>query len=210
MKRFSRPRALAAGVRAREVWAWAMYDFANSGFTTVVITALFNAYFVAVVAGEAPWATFAWTAALAVSYALIIISAPLIGAYADQRAAKKRLLLIATVGCVGFTALLWFAQPGTVVFALVCVIAANFFFGSGGKPDRGLPARARPPARARARLRLGLEPRLSGRPRHPRRLPRLCRLERSAWPRRARLCAGQHVDHCGHLRAGKPADVPAA
>ncbi len=58
---------LAQGATGREVWAWAMYDFANSGYTTVVITALFNAYFVAVVAGGAPWATFAWTAALAVS-----------------------------------------------------------------------------------------------------------------------------------------------
>ena len=38
---------LAPGVRPREVVAWAMYDFANSGYTTVVITAVFNAYFVA-------------------------------------------------------------------------------------------------------------------------------------------------------------------
>ena len=47
-------RTLATGVTKREVWAWAMYDFANSGYTTVVITAIFNAYFVAVVAGNAP------------------------------------------------------------------------------------------------------------------------------------------------------------
>ncbi len=47
-----------------------MYDFANSGYTTVVITAVFNAYFVAGVARGAPWATFVWTCALAVSYAL--------------------------------------------------------------------------------------------------------------------------------------------
>ncbi|MDP1957185.1 MAG: MFS transporter, partial [Rhodocyclaceae bacterium] len=131
----SQPRhsqsALKSDVRPRELWAWAMYDFANSGFTTVVITALFNAYFVAVVAGNAPWATFAWTAALSVSYALIIISAPLIGAFADQHAAKKQLLAITTLGCVLFTALLWFAQPETLWFAIVCVIAANFFFGSG-------------------------------------------------------------------------------
>jgi UMF1 family MFS transporter len=40
-----------------------MYDFANSGYTTVVITAVFNAYFVAEVAGNALWATFAWTCA---------------------------------------------------------------------------------------------------------------------------------------------------
>jgi UMF1 family MFS transporter len=60
----------------REVWAWAMYDFANSGYTTVVITAVFNAYFVAVVAQRAPWATLAWTATLAVSYAAVIVRSP--------------------------------------------------------------------------------------------------------------------------------------
>ncbi|MFA5825173.1 MAG: MFS transporter, partial [Gallionellaceae bacterium] len=53
--------SLAETVTFREEWAWAMYDFANSGYTTVVITAIFNAYFVAVVAGNQPWATFAWT-----------------------------------------------------------------------------------------------------------------------------------------------------
>ena len=54
--------SLNEGVRKREVFGWAMYDFANSGYTTVVITAVFNAYFVAVVAQRAPWATLAWTA----------------------------------------------------------------------------------------------------------------------------------------------------
>lgn len=125
------PTLLAADVRPRELWAWAMYDFANSGYTTVVITALFNAYFVAVVAGNAPWATLAWTAALSVSYGLIVLSAPLIGAYADLRAAKKPLLAVSTVGCVLFTALLYFAQPDTLGFTIVCVVLSNFFFGSG-------------------------------------------------------------------------------
>jgi len=122
---------LHTDVRARELWAWAMYDFANSGYTTVVITALFNAYFVAVVAANAPWATLAWTAALSVSYGLIVLTAPLIGAYADLRAAKKKLLAVSTAGCVVFTALLYFAQPDTLWFAIACVILSNFFFGSG-------------------------------------------------------------------------------
>ncbi len=125
------PTVLRSDVRPRELWAWAMYDFANSGYTTVVITALFNAYFVQVVAGNAPWATFAWTATLSVSYGLIVLSAPLIGAYADLRAAKKKLLAFSTAGCVVFTALLYFAQPDTLWFAIVCVIMSNFFFGSG-------------------------------------------------------------------------------
>jgi len=126
-----RPRALAEDVRLREVWAWSMYDFANSGYTTVVITAVFGAYFVGAVAGQADWATFAWTAALSVSYAAIVFTAPLVGAWADARAAKKRLLLLSTAGCVLFTAALWFVSPGAVALALVLVALSNFFFGTG-------------------------------------------------------------------------------
>jgi UMF1 family MFS transporter len=142
--------ALQPGVRPHELWAWAMFDFANSGFTTVVITALFNAYFVTVVAGNTPWATFAWTAALSVSYLLIIVSGPLLGAYADRHAAKKKLLAITTAGCVLFTALLWFARPELLWYAVACVIAANFFFGSGENLIAAfLPELARPCALGR-------------------------------------------------------------
>ena len=124
-------RSLATDVGGREVWAWAMYDFANSGYTTVVITAIFNAYFVAVVAGNQPWGTFAWTAALALSYALIMLTAPLVGAYADLHAAKKKLLLISTAGCVVFTAALALAGPGQIRLAILLIVLSNFFYGSG-------------------------------------------------------------------------------
>ena len=124
-------RALAADVSLREVWAWSMYDFANSGYTTVVITAVFNAYFVAAVAGKAPWATFAWTAALSVSYLAVLLTAPMVGAWADAHAAKKKLLLAATLGCVLFTAGLYFATPGAVVLAIVLIVLSNFFFATG-------------------------------------------------------------------------------
>ena len=128
----SRPNSsLAPGVRPREVWAWAFYDFANSGYTTVVITAVFNAYFVAEVAGRAPWAALAWTSALAVSYALIMLTAPVIGAYADAHAAKKRLLLFTTAGCVVFTAGLALVGRGDLALGIVLIILSNFFFGSG-------------------------------------------------------------------------------
>jgi MFS transporter, UMF1 family len=108
-----------------------MYDFANSGYTTVVITALFNAYFVAEVAGNAPWATFAWTAALALSYAAVMVAGPLVGAYADARAAKKRLLLGTTCGCILFTASLALVGRGEIALGVACVALSNFFFGLG-------------------------------------------------------------------------------
>jgi len=123
--------ALTADVKLREVWAWSMYDFANSGYTTVVITAVFSAYFVSVVADNQPWATFAWTAALSLSYAVILFTGPLIGAWADAQAAKKRLLAYSTVGCVIGTALLAFAGPGTVAWALAFIVLSNYFFGTG-------------------------------------------------------------------------------
>jgi len=141
---------LQPGVRRREVWAWAMYDFANSGYTTVVITAVFSAYFVAVVAGNAPWATFAWTLALSVSYALVMLTAPLLGAWADAHARKKKLLWLTTLGCVGFTAALYFAAPGALVLAIAALVLSNYFFGTGENLIAAfLPELARPRALGR-------------------------------------------------------------
>ncbi|MGH8671915.1 MAG: MFS transporter [Burkholderiales bacterium] len=124
-------RTLVSGVELREVWGWAMYDFANSGYTTVVITAIFNAYFVSVVAGNQTWATLAWTLALGVSYAAIMFTAPVLGAYADAHAAKKKLLFFTTVGCVTCTAALALAGPGDLILGISFIVLSNFFFGSG-------------------------------------------------------------------------------
>jgi UMF1 family MFS transporter len=141
---------LQPGVRPREVWAWAMFDFANSGYTTVVITAVFSAYFVGVVADNAPWATFAWTLALSASYALVMLTAPLIGAWADAHASKKKLLWLTTLGCVGFTAALYFASPGALVLAIAALVASNYFFGTGENLIAAfLPELARPRALGR-------------------------------------------------------------
>ncbi len=122
---------LTPGTRVIEVWSWAMYDFANSSYTTVVITALFNAYFVGVVARGSDWGTLAWTVSLAVSYALIMLTAPLLGAFADAYAAKKRVLVATTVGCVIFTAGFALIGEGDVVSGIVLIVLSNFCFGSG-------------------------------------------------------------------------------
>ena len=122
---------LNPGVKKREVFGWAMYDFANSGYTTVVLTAVFSAYFAGVVAQKAEWATFAWTVALSISYAIVMLTMPTLGALADLRAAKKHFLLLATVGCVVATAALALAGPGTVALAMVLIILSNAFYSYG-------------------------------------------------------------------------------
>jgi UMF1 family MFS transporter len=123
--------ALNDGVRKREVFGWAMYDFANSGYTTVVLTAVFNAYFVGVVAQNAPWATFAWTVVIAISSALVMVVMPALGAYADLRAAKKRLLMLTTAGCVASTAALATVARGDVALAAMLIIVSNTCFAIG-------------------------------------------------------------------------------
>ena len=122
---------LNPGVKRREVFGWAMYDFANSGYTTVVLTAVFSAYFAGVVAGKAEWATFAWTAALSVSYAIVMLTMPQIGALADLRASKKRFLAFSTIGCVAATAALALAGPGDVWLAMTLIVLSNMFYSYG-------------------------------------------------------------------------------
>ena len=123
--------ALNDGVRKREVFGWAMYDFANSGYTTVVLTAVFNAYFVGVIAGNASWATLAWTSALALSSAVVMLTMPSLGALADLRAAKKRMLAVSTLGCVVATVLLAFAGPGDLWLAMAAIVVSNVFYSYG-------------------------------------------------------------------------------
>lgn len=115
----------------REVWAWALYDVANSGYTTVVITTLYSAYFVAAIAQSAPWATLAWTGALAVSYLIIMVVAPWIGHEADQRGHRKRWLFGATFGCIAGTLALSATGPADIALALAALIVSNLCFAAG-------------------------------------------------------------------------------
>jgi len=142
--------SLNPGVRGRELLGWAMYDFANSGYTTVVITAVFAAYFVGGVAGGASWATLAWTAGLSISYAIVMLTMPGLGAWADRHAAKKRLLLMVTVACVFSTAMLALVGPGQVVVGLLLLVVSNTFYSYGESLTAAfLPELARPQAMGR-------------------------------------------------------------
>ena len=123
--------ALNDGVRKREVFGWAMYDFANSGYTTVVLTAVFGAYFVGVVAGGTAWATLAWTSAISVASLIVMLTMPAIGAYADLKGAKKKILGLSTLGCVLATAALAFAGAGDVWLAVPAVVLSYVFYSYG-------------------------------------------------------------------------------
>lgn len=139
MKENVRPRADAAlprsvpRVPAREIFAWAMFDFANSGYTTVVLTTVFNTYFVGVVAAAHGngVATLLWTLATATTNLFVLASAPVVGAIADFGAHKKRFLAITTIGCVLFTAMLALVGRGDIALGITFVILSGFMFATG-------------------------------------------------------------------------------
>jgi UMF1 family MFS transporter len=119
-----------------EIFSWAMFDFANSTYGTVVATAIYSAYFVNVIAGQAQGmeqgqGTLLLTLTISAASLFVAFTAPIIGTIADATAGKKKFLFIATAICVVFTALLATTGPGTVWLAMLLLFVTNSSFGTG-------------------------------------------------------------------------------
>lgn len=114
--------------RRREIFAWSFYDFANSAFTTLVVTFIFSAYFTEAIASDPDRGTILWSRAVNISALIVALSTPLLGAIADFSGRKKAFLFLMTVLCVIFTALLFFVGPGTTTRALLFFVIANVGF----------------------------------------------------------------------------------
>ena len=108
-----------------------MYDFANSAFTTLIVTFIFSAYFAQVIVGDEVRGTVIWTRAINISAIVVALTMPVLGAIADFSRRKKRFLLLATLQTLVFTALLFFMQPGMVFLAAVLFIFANVAYEGG-------------------------------------------------------------------------------
>jgi MFS transporter, UMF1 family len=104
-----------------ELRAWAMYDWANSAFWTIIIAAVFPNFFGEVIAADLPpaEATRRYAIATAAAVGFVAVLAPLLGAIADYSAAKKRLLgFFMSVGALA-TAGLFFVGRGDLTIALL-------------------------------------------------------------------------------------------
>jgi UMF1 family MFS transporter len=110
------------------VGSWAMYDFANSAFTTLVVTFIFATYFTDAIAENNVIGTELWSRGVALSQIAVAVLSPFLGALADRGGYRKRFLLLATFVCVGGSSLLYTAGPGDVLFALGIFVVANVAF----------------------------------------------------------------------------------
>jgi len=115
----------------KNIFGWLMYDFANSSFTTIIVTVVYSLYFKEVVVNQEELGTALWGRAVSISMLLVAISAPIFGAVADYSRAKKRFLFYTTYLTVIFTALLYFVKAGNIFTGMLFFIIANFGFNSG-------------------------------------------------------------------------------
>jgi UMF1 family MFS transporter len=127
-------------VQKREIFGWAMYDFANSAFATTILAVIFNQYFAAVVAGgekgvelfgyHLHGASF-FTFSVALSMAISAVLAPFLGAVADASASKKRFLMVFCYVAILSTGFLYFVREGNYWRGAIFFIIANIGFAGG-------------------------------------------------------------------------------
>jgi UMF1 family MFS transporter len=115
----------------KSVFGWLMYDFANSAFTTVIVTVVYSVYFRNVVVNDGELGTALWGRAVSISMLLVAISAPILGAVADYSRSKKKFLFINCYLTVIFTGLLYFVKAGDIKIGMIFFIIANYGFNSG-------------------------------------------------------------------------------
>ena len=142
-----RPLLESLGLHRPELRAWAMYDWANSAMVVIVVSSVFPIYYSSVAGAEleSRVATFRFAMATTIGLFVAAVLAPVLGAIADYRAVKKRLL--GTFMGLGVTAvaMMYFIGHGQWILASVLFILANL--GANGSYvfyDALLPHVARP------------------------------------------------------------------
>jgi len=114
----------------RKILNYALYDFANSSFTTIIITFIFSTYFAQQIVKDPILGQSYWGWAIGVSGFAVAVTGPFLGAISDKKNLKVTFLRTFSLLCIILTCFLWFAKPSEdyIFFTLIIVVAANFFY----------------------------------------------------------------------------------
>ena len=115
-----------APTRRKTIWGWALYDFGNSAFFTVIVTFVYATFFADVIVPDGDTlGSVIWANGLTVTGLIVGLTSPFLGALADRGGHRRRYLFIATAVAILGTALLYFPTPGEVRLALMIFVMAN-------------------------------------------------------------------------------------
>lgn len=101
----------ATSASRRGLVSWALFDWANSAFPTVILTFVFSAYLTRQVAENEIIGSTVWGTAIGASGLLVAVLGPLLGAATDQTGRRKPWIFALSALCISTTALLWFIYP---------------------------------------------------------------------------------------------------
>jgi MFS transporter, UMF1 family len=120
----SPPRTTSRGT----IFAWTLFDFANTAFSVIIVTVIYSRYFMNHVAGGSHWS---WSLAVSLSMVVAALLAPPLGAVADSSRNRKRFLLLFTLASVIATSMMFFVTEGMVLTGALLFIVANVGFEGG-------------------------------------------------------------------------------
>ena len=112
----------------KTIFGWVLFDFANSAYTTLVVTFIYSTYFVKAIAPDEISGTTLWSWGVAATSIFVALFSPVLGAVADQGGYRKKFLFISTLFAVAGTVMLHFVMPGQVMPALVWFVVSNIAF----------------------------------------------------------------------------------
>lgn len=120
------------GARGRAIVGWCMFDFANSAYTTLIITVAYSVYFrEAVVAAGDNSGDRLWGIADFIAMGTVAVISPFLGALADHSGRKKAFLLALTLLSVGATAAMALVDPGEIVLGMALFVLGTIGFEAG-------------------------------------------------------------------------------
>jgi UMF1 family MFS transporter len=113
------------------LFSWFLYDFANSAFATIILTVAYGVFFKNTLCEGGKNGDFFWGLTLALSYLAAAVSAPFIGAYADQKKKHKTFFIAASLLCMMATAALSLLTKGMLLQGMLLFMLSFYGFALG-------------------------------------------------------------------------------
>ena len=116
-------------LKKREIFGWAFFDFANSSYVTVVITAIYSSFFVKYVIPEdhaSPNSL--WSGIITVGTIVAMLLSPIAGAICDLAGKKKGYLIAATLICAASTVGLFWVDTPTLWLGIALIVVSYVAF----------------------------------------------------------------------------------
>jgi UMF1 family MFS transporter len=112
----------------KSVWGWALYDFANSAYTTLIVTFIYAVYFTQQIAPDGITGTALWSRGVTITAIVVAVASPVLGALADLGGLRRQLLLATTSVTVVGVSLMAIPGPGDVALALTLFVLSNIAY----------------------------------------------------------------------------------